>query len=52
MGARVAFWFPDHVANLDRQLMLLAPYDGIFFKEPHVVERLRALLRPARLLPS
>ena len=33
-GARVAFWFPDHVANLGRQLMLLAPYDAIFFKEP------------------
>lgn len=43
-GARVAFWFPDHVANLGRQLMLLASYDSVFLKEPHLVERLRAVL--------
>jgi spore maturation protein CgeB len=43
-GARIVFWFPDHVANLGRQLMLLAPYDAIFFKEPHIVDRLRATL--------
>ena len=52
-GARVAFWFPDHVANLDRQLMLLAPYDAVFFKEPHVVDHLRALLDlPVYYLPE
>ena len=43
-GVRVAFWFPDHVANLGRQIMLLAPYDALFFKEPHLVTRLRANL--------
>jgi spore maturation protein CgeB len=43
-GARVAFWFPDHVANMGRQLMFLAPYDALFFKEPHIVDRLRANL--------
>lgn len=43
-GARVAFWFPDAVSNLGRQLMVLAPYDAIFFKEPHIVEHLRANL--------
>jgi spore maturation protein CgeB len=43
-GVRVAFWFPDHMASLGRQLMLLAPYDALFFKEPHLVERLRATL--------
>ena len=43
-GARVAFWFPDHVANLGRQLMLLAPYDAVFFKEPFLTDRLRAML--------
>jgi spore maturation protein CgeB len=52
-GLPVAFWFPDHVANLGRQLMLLAPYDALFFKEPHLVERLRSVIdRPAYYLPE
>jgi spore maturation protein CgeB len=52
-GARVAFWFPDHVANLGRQLMLLAPYDMLFFKEPQLVDRLRAVLGlPVSYLPE
>jgi spore maturation protein CgeB len=50
---RVALWFPDHVANLGRQLMFLAPYDALFFKEPQLVERLRALLDlPVYYLPQ
>ena len=52
-GIRVAFWFPDAVSNLGRQLMLLAPYDALFFKEPHLVERLRANLDlPVYYLPE
>jgi spore maturation protein CgeB len=52
-GARVAFWFPDHVANLGRHLMLLAPYDAIFFKEPFLTDRLRAMLDlPVYYLPQ
>jgi spore maturation protein CgeB len=52
-GARVALWFPDSPANLGRQLMLLAPYDAIFFKEPHVVDRLAAMLDlPVYYLPE
>ena len=52
-GVRVAFWFPDHVATLGRELMLLAPYDALFFKEPHIVERLQAVLDlPVYYLPE
>jgi spore maturation protein CgeB len=52
-GTKVGMWFPDHVANIGRQLMLLAPYDAVFFKEPHVVDRLRAVLdQPLFYLPE
>ena len=52
-GARVVLWFPDHVANLGRALMLMAPYDALFFKEPHLVDRLRAMLDlPVYYLPE
>ena len=52
-GARVVLWFPDHMANLGRALMLLAPYDALFFKEPHLVDRLRAMLDlPVYYLPE
>ena len=51
--AQVAFWFPDHVANLGRQLMLIAPYDAIFFKEPWLTDHLRAMLGlPVYYLPQ
>jgi spore maturation protein CgeB len=43
-GIKVAMWFPDALVNMGRQLMLLAPYDAVFVKEPHLVERLRAVL--------
>jgi spore maturation protein CgeB len=42
-GCKVAFWFPDSVANIDRQLMLAAGYDAVFFKDRLLVERLRSL---------
>ncbi len=49
----MAFWFPDHVANLERQFMLLGSYDAVFFKEPRLVERLRATLDlPVYYLPQ
>jgi spore maturation protein CgeB len=52
-GIRMAFWFPDAVSNLGRQLMLLAPYDALFFKDPHIVDRLRATLdMPVYYLPE
>ena len=40
-GARIVFWYPDHVSNLGRELMILSGYDALFFKEPHIVDRLR-----------
>jgi spore maturation protein CgeB len=50
---RVAFWFPDAVVNMGRQLMLLGAYDALFFKEPHLVDRLRANLEmPVYYLPQ
>jgi spore maturation protein CgeB len=43
-GIKVALWFPDALVNMGRQLMLLAPYDAVFVKEPLLVDRLRASL--------
>jgi spore maturation protein CgeB len=52
-GARVVFWFPDPVSQLGRQLMVLGPYDALYFKEPHIVDRLRSNLGlPAYYLPE
>lgn len=52
-GIRVAFWFPDTVAHLGRQLMILSAYDALFFKEPQLVERLRSNLdMPVYYLPE
>jgi spore maturation protein CgeB len=52
-GAKVVFWYPDPVSHMARQLMVLAPYDALFFKEPHVVHLLRANLDlPVYYLPE
>ena len=52
-GCKVAFWFPDHVACLDRQLMLAGDYDAVFFKDRLLVERLRNLGgAPVHYLPE
>jgi spore maturation protein CgeB len=52
-GVSVALWFPDHIANLGRLRMLLAPYTAMFFKEPRLVDRLTATLGvPAYYLPE
>jgi spore maturation protein CgeB len=53
IGARVVLWFPDHVASLGRAVMLIAPYDALFFHEPHLVDRLSATLGlPVYYLPQ
>lgn len=52
-GIKVALWFPDHLVNMGRQLMLIAPYDAVFVKEPLLVDRLRAVLNlPLFYLPE
>jgi spore maturation protein CgeB len=52
-GMRVALWFPDAVSSMGRQLMLLAPYHALFFKDPHIVETLQANLDiPVFYLPQ
>ncbi len=52
-GSKVAMWFPDHIANLGRQLMLAADYDAVFFKDPLLVERLQGLTNaPVHYLPE
>lgn len=49
----VALWFPDHISNLGRLRMLVAPYSALFFKEPRLVDRLRATLDlPVYYLPE
>jgi spore maturation protein CgeB len=52
-GIRVCLWFPDAVANLERQRMLLGDYDALFFKDPLLTRRLSDLLDlPAYYLPE
>ena len=52
-GMKVGLWFPDHVVHMGRQFMLLAPYDAVFVKEPHVVHTLGPLLgKPLFYLPQ
>lgn len=53
LGALVTLWFPDAIANLGRQLMFMAEYDAIFFKEPRLVDRATQLLElPISYLPE
>ncbi len=52
-GIKVALWFPDALTGMGRQLMLLAPYDAIFVKDPYLVDRLRSVLDlPVFYLPE
>lgn len=43
-AARVAAWYPDHLANLDRQYLLASDLDAWFFKDPYMAETFRAKL--------
>ncbi len=35
-GAKIAMWFPDHLANFGRGYFMNAPYDGLFFKDAYI----------------
>jgi hypothetical protein len=51
--APIALWFPDAISNLSRMLMFAAPYDLVLFKEPRIVERIRAMFDlPVHYLPE
>ncbi len=43
-GARIALWFPDHLANLGRQYLLGSELDAWFFKDPYMVRVFRQKL--------
>lgn len=34
--AKIALWFPDHLANLGRQYVLASSFDAWFFKDPYM----------------
>lgn len=52
-GAPVALWFPDALANFGRGFFMNAPYDGLFFKDPFIIYRLRSVLAsPVYYLPE
>ena len=52
-GIKVSLWFTDAIVNMWRQMMLLASYDAVFVKEPHLADRLRNLLDlPVDYLPE
>jgi spore maturation protein CgeB len=36
-SARIALWYPDHLANLGRQYLMASDLDAWFFKDPYVV---------------
>ncbi len=38
-GVQVVLWYPDAVVNLGRQLMIIADYSAVFFKDPALVAR-------------
>ena len=39
--AKIALWYPDHLANLGRQYVLASDLDAWFFKDPYMVRTFR-----------
>jgi spore maturation protein CgeB len=42
--AKIAAWYPDSLANLGRQYLLVSDLDAWFFKDPYMVRTFRAKL--------
>jgi glycosyltransferase involved in cell wall biosynthesis len=52
-GSSIVLWFPDHISNLGRLLMFVAPYNALFFKEPSLVDTAQRLMdTPVHYLPE
>ncbi|MEZ5730175.1 MAG: hypothetical protein R3E48_20675, partial [Burkholderiaceae bacterium] len=52
-GATVAMWFPDALANFGKSFFMGANYDGLFFKDPYIVNVLSDVLSsPVYYLPE
>lgn len=52
-GIPVVLWFPDHLSNLGRLMMFVAPYSRIYFKDALLVERVAAMTGlPVAYLPE
>ncbi len=52
-GTKTCLWYPDHIANLEREWIAVAPYDALFFKEPVLVNRFSRILDlPVYYLPE
>lgn len=53
LGCKTALWFPDAAANLGRQLPLVSPFHGLFFKDRLFVDRVAATTgKPVYYLPE
>lgn len=42
-GIPIVLWFPDHIANLGRQLMFASDYSRLYLKDPLLVERVSSV---------
>lgn len=52
-GAAIAMWFPDHLANFGKGFFMNAPYDGLFFKDPYIVDVMGGIVSsPVYYLPE
>lgn len=52
-GTKIALWYPDAVANIGNQMMLTAPYERLYFKDPALVNWMVTVAGlPGKYLPE